>query len=44
MMHKTEGVRLEESKHCVLIMIGAAEDPKKELVALSGCYRESEQS
>lgn len=35
-------VRLEESKHCVLIVIGATEEGKKELVAISDGYRESE--
>lgn len=37
-------VRLEESKHCVLIVIGATEEGKKELVAISDGYRESEAS
>ena len=37
-------VRLEEAKHCVLVVIGATEDGKKELIALSDGYRESEQS
>ena len=36
--------RMEESKHCVLIVIGATEDGKKELLALSDGFRESEQA
>jgi transposase-like protein len=37
-------VRMEEAKHCVLIVIGATEEGKKELLAISDGYRESEQS
>ena len=37
-------VRLEQSKHCVLVVIGATEDGKKELLAVADGYRESEQS
>lgn len=37
-------VRMEEAKHCVLIVMGATEDGKKELAAISDGYRESEQS
>ena len=37
-------VRLEESKHCVLVVIGATEDGRKELIAIADGYRESEQS
>ena len=37
-------VRLEESKHCVLVVIGATEEGKKELLAISDGYRESEAS
>lgn len=37
-------VRLDESKHCILIVIGATEDGKKEFVAIHDGYRESEQS
>lgn len=37
-------VRLEESKHCVLIVIGATEEGRKELIAISDGYRESEAS
>ena len=37
-------VRMEEAKHCVLVVTGATEDGKKELLAISDGYRESEQS
>ena len=37
-------VRMEETKHCVLVVIGATEDGKEELVAISDGYRESEAS
>lgn len=37
-------VRMEESKHCVLVVIGATEDGRKELIAVADGYRESEQS
>ena len=37
-------VCLEQSKHCVLVVIGATEDGRKELVAIADGYRESEQS
>jgi len=37
-------VRLEHEKQCLLVIIGATEDGKKELVALEDGYRESEQS
>jgi transposase-like protein len=37
-------VRSDESKHCILIVIGATEEGKKELIAISDGYRESEQS
>lgn len=37
-------VRLEQSKHCVLIVIGATEEGRKELIAISDGYRESEAS
>lgn len=37
-------VRLDESRHCVLIVIGATGEGKKELIAISDGYRESEQS
>ncbi len=38
------GVRAEESKQCILVMLDATETGTKELVALSDGYRESEQS
>lgn len=37
-------VRLEEAKHCVLIVIGATEAGKKELLAIADGYCESTQS
>jgi len=37
-------VRMEEEKHCVLVIIGALPDGTKELVAIWDGYRESEQS
>jgi transposase-like protein len=36
--------RLEEARHCILVMIGATPDGDKELVGLWDGYRESEQS
>jgi transposase-like protein len=36
--------RLEEARHCILVMIGATPDGHKELVGLWDGYRESEQS
>lgn len=38
------GVRLEDAAQCILVVIGATADGKKELVALSDGYRESEAS
>jgi len=38
------GVRLEEANQCILVIIGATADGKKELVALADGFRESEQS
>jgi len=38
------GVRLEEANQCILVVIGATAEGKKELVALSDGFRESEQS
>ena len=38
------GVRLEEANQCILVVIGATVDGKKELVALSDGFRESEDS
>jgi len=37
-------VRMEESKACVLVILGVLADGTKELVAISDGYRESEQS
>ena len=37
-------VRMEETKHCVLVVIGATADGRKELLAISDGYRESTQS
>jgi transposase-like protein len=36
--------RLEEARHCILVIIGATADGQKELVGLWDGYRESEQS
>lgn len=38
------GVRLEEANQCILVVIGATPEGKKELVAISDGFRESEQS
>jgi putative transposase len=38
------GVRLEEANQCILVIIGATQEGKKELVALADGFRESEQS
>ena len=38
------GARLEETKNCILIVMGATSDGKKELLAVSDGYRESEAS
>jgi transposase-like protein len=37
-------VRLEEGRQCILIVLGATPEGKKELVAVADGYRESEQS
>jgi transposase-like protein len=37
-------VRLEEERSCILVIMGATKDGKKELVAVQDGYRESEQS
>jgi len=37
-------IRLEEDRQCILVMLGATPDGKKELIALHDGYRESEQS
>jgi transposase-like protein len=38
------GVRMEEANQCILVVMGATVDGKKELVALTDGFRESEQS
>lgn len=38
------GVRMEEANQCILVVMGATAEGKKELVALSDGFRESEQS
>ncbi len=38
------GVRLEDASQCLLVVIGATADGKKQLLAMSDGYRESEQS
>ena len=38
------GVRLEDASQCILVVIGANAEGKKELLAMSDGYRESEQS
>src|SRR5262249_46484484 len=37
-------IRLEEDRQCILVLMGATADGKKELVALADGFRESEQS
>ena len=37
-------IRLEEDRQCILVVLGATADGKKELIALADGYRESEQS
>jgi len=37
-------IRLEQDRQCILVLLGATADGKKELIALSDGYRESEQS
>jgi len=37
-------IRLEEDRQCILVLMGATEDGRKELIAVSDGYRESEQS
>jgi len=37
-------IRLEEDRQCILVLLGATADGKKELIALSDGFRESEQS
>jgi transposase-like protein len=36
-------IRLEEDRQCILVVMGATEDGKKELIAVHDGYRESEQ-
>jgi transposase-like protein len=38
------GVRLEDARQCMLVVIGATKDGRKELLALTDGYRESEAS
>jgi transposase-like protein len=38
------GVRLEDASQCILVVIGATSEGKKELLAMSDGHRESEQS
>jgi transposase-like protein len=37
-------IRLEEDRQCILVLMGATVEGKKELVAIADGYRESEQS
>lgn len=37
-------IRLEDDRQCILVLMGAAEDGTKELIALADGFRESEQS
>src|SRR3954454_25385667 len=37
-------IRLEEGRQCILVLLGATAEGKKELIALADGYRESEQS
>ena len=37
-------IRLEEDRQCILVILGATADGKKELIAVADGYRESEQS
>ena len=37
-------IRLEEDRLCILVLMGATEDGRKELIAITDGYRESEQS
>jgi transposase-like protein len=37
-------IRLEEDRQCILVLLGATKDGKKELIAIVDGYRESEQS
>ena len=37
-------IRLEDDRQCILVLMGATADGKKEMIAISDGYRESEQS
>jgi putative transposase len=37
-------IRLEDDRQCILVLMGATKDGKKELIAVADGYRESEQS
>jgi len=37
-------IRLQEDRQCILVLMGATEDGRKELIAVADGYRESEQS
>jgi len=37
-------IRLEEDRQCILVLMGATDDGRKELIAIADGYRESEQS
>src|SRR5262249_57942598 len=37
-------IRLEEGRQCILVLMGATAEGKKELIAIADGYRESEQS
>jgi transposase-like protein len=37
-------IRLEEDRQCILVLLGATADGRKELIAIADGYRESEQS
>lgn len=37
-------IRLEEDRQCILVIVGATQDGRKELVAIADGYRESAQS
>jgi putative transposase len=37
-------IRLEEDRQCILVLMGATKDGRKELIAVADGYRESEQS
>lgn len=37
-------IRLEDGRQCILVLMGATADGKKELIAITDGYRESEQS